>query len=117
MEAKDTRKHPRYGISTEVEIHYGNRSITATAIDIGIGGVGVLSSSYIQPDTVATIGINIPEEVSFYCMAVWSLRALTKNRDGYRIGFVINGMLYEGTIHEDPSAIDKVIQKIISKYG
>ena len=55
MGSEDNRKHPRYGISTEVQIHYGSRSITAKAIDISNNGIAVESSVDIRPDTVATV--------------------------------------------------------------
>ena len=112
MESKVTRR-PRYGISTEVEIHYSDRAIVVPTIDIGNMGIGILSPVDIQPMTGARINIKIPEDVSFYCMSVWS--SLTS--PGYKIGFTFNGMFYEGTVHDDPSMIDKVIQRIVSEYG
>ena len=69
MGSEDNRKHPRYGISTEVQIHYGSRSITAKAIDISNNGIAVESSVDIRPDTVATVAFGIPEEVILYCTA------------------------------------------------
>ena len=117
MESEDNRKHPRYGISTEVQIHYGGRSITARAIDISDNGIAVESSVEIGPDTVATVAFGMPEEVMFYCMTVWSVRTPLERGNEHRIGFIINGLRREGAVHHDLAAIDKAVEKIVSLYG
>jgi hypothetical protein len=117
MESEDRRKHPRYGISTEVEIHYDSKSIVAMATDISNGGVGIRSSTDILPGTTARVDLKIPEEISMYCVAAWALRTHTAMVHENRIGFGISGVFYEGSIHQDHSAIDGIVHKIVSMYG
>ena len=117
MGSEVNRKHPRYGISTEVRIRYGGRDITATTIDISSSGIGVESSADIRPDTPGTVTIGIPEEVTLYCTAAWSLRTPLEKGNEHRIGFAIDGSMHEGSVHHGLAAINRVIEKIVSKFG
>lgn len=117
MVSREKRRHLRYRISTEIDIHYGDRSITARAIEISLGGLGVLTSTNIPPDTIVRTVIKMSEEVICYGRAVWSISSASGDRSEYRIGFSIEGMSYRGTIERDPPMVEKIIQEVVSVFG
>lgn len=49
MNHLDRRRYPRYETEVEAAIIANNQEILATMIDIGVGGIGVISEKAITP--------------------------------------------------------------------
>jgi hypothetical protein len=59
----------------------------------------------------------LPEESSMDCIAIWVPPTCAAMVHENRIGFDVDAAFYEGSIHQDPSAIDGIVDKIVSIYG
>ena len=117
MEVGEKRRHLRYGISTEIEIQYEEKSIIAEAIEISVDGLGILTSSSIPPEKPVRAVLKMPEEIILYCRSVWAVRTPTSGRNEYRTGFAVEGISRKGTIQRDPIMIDRIVQEIVSEFG
>ena len=119
MDENDRRRQERYPVAIDIDITIQTPDITvsATATNISIDGLGVQALKNIPPGTQATININIPDEVVMYGNLQWSRHTLIQNLDAYQMGFDMYAIIYQGRIFDDPSKREEVIEEIIASQG
>ncbi len=115
MNDNNHRKQQRHSISVDVMIKTVDITISATATNISRHGIGIQTLKSIPPGTQATITMNVPDEIILYTNLMWSQHTLIQNLDAYDMGFEIYAMVFKGSIHDEPSMREQVIQAILAK--
>jgi len=114
MDEESRRESERHAISMEVTIETPETTVSATATNISLHGIGIQSLKSIPPGTQATITMKVPEEVILYVKLLWSRHTLIQNLDAYQMGFEIYGLAHRGSIYDEPSKREEIIQAILS---
>ena len=113
----DRRRQPRYRISASVKMGCRRGIIPATATNISNNGIEVQSAVDVRHDSQVHITIGIPDEVTLYGTAVWSLRLPNRDAESYRIGFAVYGVFNEGSVYSDLSSIEGIVGRVVSEHG
>jgi len=115
MEHKDRRRYPRYETKVGVTVLTAEMKIAAHMIDISEGGIGLVSSEAIKPNTKVHISIKLTGDYSIQGTVVWSTTFYDDGKNYYRTGIEI-----ERVILKDIKAISfpepsKLMMQILSE--
>ncbi|MEW6672773.1 MAG: PilZ domain-containing protein [Thermodesulfobacteriota bacterium] len=86
MDHKDRRRYPRYETELEATITASNQKISATMIDMGAGGIGVISEKAISPGTEVLISFHLEGCHTLEGNVVWTLSIYDEGKVHYRMG-------------------------------
>ena len=90
MEHKDRRRYPRYETKVEAEIIVSNQKISVTMIDIGAGGIGVISEKAITPGANVFISLKLKGNYAIKGKVVWTEYIYDDEKIYYRMGIELD---------------------------
>ena len=93
MEPKDRRQYPRYETKVGVTVLTADKKIAAHMIDISEGGIGVVSSEAIKPNTMVHISIKLTGDYSVQGTVAWSSTFYDDGKNYYRMGIEIERVI------------------------
>ena len=86
MNISERRRYPRYETQAGVTVSVKNEKIYAIMIDIGDGGIGVISESKIEPGTEGSISLKYTDDYTIEGIVKWSSQLQDGQKNYYRIG-------------------------------
>ena len=93
MEHKERRQYRRYETNVGVTVLTADKKIAADMIDISEGGIGVVSSEAIKPNTKVHISIKLTGDYSIQGTVVWSTTFYDDGKNYYRMGIEIERVI------------------------
>jgi hypothetical protein len=95
MDHLDRQRYPRYETEVAAAIFVSNQEIEATMIDIGAGGIGVISEKAITPGAEVLISLKLEANYAIMGNVVWSLSMYDKGKIYYRTGIEMDCIILE----------------------
>jgi len=86
MNTAERRRHPRFETKVEATLLTADRKVPATLIDIGEGGIGVISEKSILPGTEVYLSLNLKGKYVIQGTVVWSSQVYNDGKSQYRMG-------------------------------
>ena len=102
MSDSERRRYPRHGTEVGATIFANNQEISATLIDIGVGGIGVISEKAIYPSTEVYIAFKYIDDYSIHGIVRWSYLFHRDNKTYYRMGIEAESIV----IQSDNDAVE-----------
>lgn len=78
-------------------------------------GFGAQSLKNLQPGTRVSISLKIPEDVVLFGVLMWSQHTLLNQLDAYNMGFDIPAIRHQGTLHDEPSENEDLMDDILAR--
>ncbi len=86
MNGSNRRRYPRYETEAGVTVSVKNEKIYAIMIDIGEGGIGLISENKIKPGTEGSISLKHTDDYTIKGIVKWSSQLQDGQKNFYRTG-------------------------------
>lgn len=115
MDAEKLRAHERHSVSIDVLVDAEGTPLSAHVTDMSSEGLGAQSLKNLQPGTRVSISFKIPEDVVLFGVLMWSQHTLLNQLDAYNMGFDIPAIRHQGTLHDEPSENEDLMDDILAR--
>ncbi len=114
VDRSERREHPRYAVSSEVEVRIDTEVIPGLLVDISIAGLRIRLPKVVKPSTDLVVTFSAEEEVRIFSHAVWTLEKSSAGLPSYLVGlriqsFLVNNHDMQG-MAERTAFLDKLLQ-------
>ena len=117
MNGTDRRRYPRYEAKIDVTIFTNVEKFSATIIDIGRGGFGIISEKMIRPGTQVMIALKFFDEYAINGIVKWVSQFGQNQNIVYRMGIEAENIIWTDLRAIGFPKWDDLVAKILSKAG
>ena len=89
----ERRKHRRHKTEVGATVHEKGEDISVIIIDIGLGGICLISERGISPGTDVDVTINSVDDYAIHGTVEWALLTNRQGKFQYRIGIEADSIL------------------------
>ena len=121
MNSNNRRRYPRYETKVEATILTTNLKISATLIDIGVGGIGVISEKAIKPGTEVFISLKLRGNYAIKGTVIWASYIYDEEINYYRMGIETDSIIIPDIkaigFPERSELVTKILSQIKAQGG
>ncbi len=114
MNSKDHRQYPRYETEIMATVFTKDDKISATMIDIGKGGFGVISEKKIDPGNKVYISLKFLNEYAIHGIIKWSKQTYQDQNIFYRMGIKADKIVWTDLRAIGFPEWDELVEKIVT---